>query len=233
MDTLFAPPPPVSVPLAGGTVHFPVHRVYCVGRNYAEHAQEMGHSSREAPFFFCKPADAVLPGSAEHPALLPYPGQTSDLHHEVELVVALGSGGRDLSPQQALQCVAAYGVGLDMTRRDLQAQAKKQGRPWCTAKGFDHSAPLGPLLPAAQAPGLESAAITLHVNGQLRQQGRIADMIWPVADTLAQLSQLWELCAGDLVFTGTPAGVGAVLPGDVLVAQVQGLPALHAHILPR
>lgn len=233
MSFLFTPPEPITLPIAESYQRFPVHRVYCVGRNYAEHAQEMGHSGREAPFFFLKPADTVLPGSAQAPACMPYPSQTEDLHHEVELVVALGRGGHALEPEQALACIAGYAVGLDMTRRDLQAHAKRLGRPWCTAKGFDHSAPIGPIVPAIHAPDLRHARIAVAVNGQLRQQGNIADMIWSVGEVLAQISHAWTLQAGDLVFTGTPAGVASVLPGDHLVAEVEGLPALHVHIAPR
>ena len=227
MNYLFAPAPQPALPIAGSEALFPVRRIYCVGRNYAEHAQEMGHSGREAPFFFMKPADAVLPGSAEQPAHMPFPPLTSNLHHEVELVVAIGTGGANIAVADAPRHIAAYAVGLDMTRRDLQAEAKKQGRPWCIAKGFDHSAPVGPLVLADQVPDLADAAITLEVNGTLRQRGKVGDMIYNVAETLSEISKAWTLQAGDLVFTGTPAGVAAVQRGDLLVAEVQGLPALH------
>lgn len=233
MSYLFAPPDTVALPIADSYQRFPVHRVYCVGRNYAEHAREMGHSDREMPFFFLKPADAVLAGSAESPAHMPYPSQTNELHHEVELVVALGQGGHALSPEQAQACVAGYAVGLDMTRRDLQAHAKRLGRPWCTAKGFDHSAPIGPIVAADLLGPLDNARIALTVNGSLRQQGCIADMIWGVAEIISQISHAWTLQPGDLVFTGTPAGVGPVQAGDHLVATVDGLPALHVHIASR
>ncbi len=230
MTYLFAPSPQPALPIAGSEALFPVRRIYCVGRNYAEHAQEMGHSGREAPFFFMKPADAVLPGSAAQPARIPFPPLTNNLHHEVELVVAIGTGGANIAVADAPRHIAAYAVGLDMTRRDLQAEAKKQGRPWCIAKGFDHSAPIGPLMLASQVPTLDDAAITLQVNGTLRQSGKISDMIYNIAETLAEISKAWTLQAGDLIFTGTPAGVAAVQHGDQLVAAVGGLPALHVQI---
>lgn len=230
MTYLFPPAPTATLPVEGSAALFPVRRIYCVGRNYAEHAQEMGHSGREAPFFFMKPADAVLSGSAHHPALMPFPTLTANLHHEVELVVAIGTGGANIAVADAPRHIAAYAVGLDMTRRDLQAEAKKQGRPWCIAKGFDSSAPVGPLVLSGQVPALNDADITLHVNGTLRQSGKISDMIYNVAETIAEISKAWTLQAGDLIFTGTPAGVAAVQTGDELVAQVQGLPALHVRI---
>ena len=230
MAYLFAPARPVALPIANSDAQFPVHRIYCVGRNYAEHAQEMGHSGREAPFFFMKPADAVVPGSATAPAEMPFPSMTNNLHHEVELVVAIGKGGANIAVGDAASHIAAYAVGLDMTRRDLQAEAKKQGRPWCIAKGFDHSAPIGPLVLAAQVQGLDTAAITLQVNGSPRQSGKISDMIYNVAETIAEISKAWTLQPGDLIFTGTPAGVAAVQSGDELVASVQGLPALHVRV---
>jgi fumarylpyruvate hydrolase len=230
MTYLFAPASSPALPIDGCTALFPVRRIYCVGRNYAEHAQEMGHSGREAPFFFMKPADAVLPGSAEKPAQMPFPPLTGNLHHEVELVVAIGKGGANIAVSDAPSHIAAYAVGLDMTRRDLQAEAKKQGRPWCMAKGFDHSAPIGPLVLASQVQALDNAAITLLVNGSPRQSGRISDMIYNVAETIAEISKAWALQAGDLIFTGTPAGVAAVQNGDLLVAEVQGLPALHVRM---
>jgi fumarylpyruvate hydrolase len=220
----------VALPIADSDALFPVHRIYCVGRNYAEHAQEMGHSGREAPFFFMKPADAVLPGSATAPAEMPFPSLTNNLHHEVELVVAIGKAGANIAVADAAAHIAAYAVGLDMTRRDLQAEAKKQGRPWCIAKGFDHSAPIGPLVRASQVQGLQDAAITLHVNGSLRQSGKISDMIYNVTETIAEISKAWTLQPGDLIFTGTPAGVAAVQSGDELVASVEGLPALHVRV---
>ena len=226
MHYVLPPPPIASVPVVSSDQRFAVHRIYCVGRNYAEHAQEMGASGREPPFFFMKPADAVLPVTPGAVGALPYPTLTQDLHHEVELVVAIGRGGRAIAAADALAHVWGYAVGLDMTRRDLQAQMKKQGRPWSIAKGFDASAPIGALTPAAQAGGVAQAAITLHVNGALRQQGRVAQMIWSIAETIAHLSSAWELQAGDLIYTGTPAGVAAVARGDRLEAHVDGLAPL-------
>ncbi|WP_313076220.1 fumarylacetoacetate hydrolase family protein [Melaminivora sp.] len=216
-----------TVPVQGSDTRFPVRRIYCVGRNYAEHAQEMGHSGREAPFFFMKPADAVLPVAPGETAALPYPSQTQDLHHEVELVVALGRGGRDIAPADALAHVWGYAVGLDMTRRDLQAHAKKQGRPWCIAKGFDASAPITPIVPAAQAGDVQDASLWLAVNGKERQRSRIDAMLWSVPEIIAHLSAAWTLAPGDLIFTGTPAGVGAVVRGDVLEGGIDGLGTLR------
>ncbi|QXL85364.1 fumarylacetoacetate hydrolase family protein [Comamonas sp. NLF-1-9] len=231
MNHVFPPAASASVPVTGSAQRFPVHRIYCVGRNYAEHAREMGASGREAPFFFMKPADAVLPAPADASAAMPYPPQTADLHHEVELVLALGRGGSDIAPEDAAAHIWGYAVGLDMTRRDLQAQAKKLGRPWCTAKGFDASAPIGAITPAARAGDIDDAEITLSVNGALRQSGRIAQMIWNCAEVISHLSRLWTLQPGDLVFTGTPAGVAAVARGDRLRAEVTGLEALSIEIV--
>ncbi len=223
MSDYVIPPPAVpSVPVFGSEAHFPVHRIYCVGRNYADHALEMGGSGREPPFFFMKPADAVLPvgpGGAE----MAFPSLTSNLHHELELVVALKQGGRDIPAVQALQHVFGYAIGLDLTRRDLQDEMKQQRRPWSIAKGFDQSAPLGPITPAEQVPDVLNAALRLDVNGKVRQSGQVNQMIWSVAEVIAHLSQAWCLQPGDLVFTGTPAGVGPVLPGDTLTGWGEGL----------
>jgi fumarylpyruvate hydrolase len=210
---------------------FPVHRIYCVGRNYAEHAVEMGGTGREAPFFFMKPADAVLLAGPDGTANMPYPPLTGNLHHEIELVVAIGTGGSHIPADQAMGHVFGYAVGLDMTRRDLQNEMKKQGRPWSIGKGFDHSAPLGPITPAAQAAGIETAAIALDVNGQTRQKSSIDQLIWRIAETIEQLSAAWALQAGDLIFTGTPAGVGAVVAGDVLEGRIGGLQPLRVRIV--
>jgi fumarylpyruvate hydrolase len=222
--------PTASVPVAGRVEHFPVHRIYCVGRNYAEHAQEMGHSGREAPFFFMKPADAVLPLADGALGSMPFPGMTRDLHHEIELVVAIGQGGAGIDVADAMQHVWGYAIGLDLTRRDLQAEAKKLGRPWCTAKGFDQSAPIGPIHPVAEAGAIEHAAITLSVNGALRQSSSIDRLIWNVAEVIAHLSTFYMLQAGDLIFTGTPAGVAAVQAGDVLEGGIGGLGQLRLKI---
>jgi fumarylpyruvate hydrolase len=235
MTFVIPAPAPVAVPVAAaaGGGEFPVHRIYCVGRNYAEHAQEMGFSGREPPFFFMKPSDAVLPVPEGTVGTMDYPPLTRDLHHEVELVVALGRGGRDIDAADATAYIWGCAVGLDMTRRDLQGEMKKQGRPWCIGKAFEQSAPLGALLPLAAlpAPGrLTQGAVTLHVNGVLRQSGDLSQLIWSVAETIAQLSRAWTLQPGDLVFTGTPAGVGAVQPGDLLEAAVAGLPPLRLRI---
>ena len=229
-DHVFPPAAQASVPVQGGSALFPVHRIYCVGRNYAEHAREMGSSGREAPFFFMKPADAVLPVPAGTLGSMPYPTLTEDLHHEIELVVAIGKAGHRIAVADALDHVWGYAVGLDMTRRDLQAQAKAKGRPWCIAKGFDASAPIGPITPAAQAGGVMDAGIRLMVNGQERQRGNIGQMIWNVAETIAEISNAWQLAPGDLIFTGTPAGVGAVQRGDTLEASIDGLEPLRVAI---
>jgi len=216
-DWVFDPAPRAAVPVEGGG-RFPVRRIYCVGQNYLEHAREMGSDGRQPPVFFDKPADAVTTAQQ-----VPYPPMTADLHHEVELVVALGAGGRDLEPGQALDLVFGYAVGVDLTRRDLQAAAKKRGGPWTTAKGFDHSAPLSPIRPAAVCGHPVKAAIRLAVNGRMRQQGDVAGMTWSVPEVLAELSRYVELKAGDLVFTGTPAGVGPLQRGDLVGAAIEGV----------
>lgn len=212
-----APPPQIAVPVLGGGL-FPVRRVFCVGRNYAAHAREMGSDpAREAPFFFQKPADALVTGGAD----TAYPPATHDLHHEVELVVALGLGGADISVRSALGHVFGYAVGLDLTRRDMQDEAKKAGRPWDMAKGFDASAPIGDITRAAFHP--EEGHISLRVNGDVRQAGDLQDMIWPVPEIIAALSRLVSLAPGDLIFTGTPGGVGRLHRGDELRGEVKGI----------
>jgi len=223
MGFVFPSAPAVAVPVVGSTDQFPVHRIYCVGRNYAEHAQEMGHSGREPPFFFMKPADAVLvvqPGST---TALPYPSLTKNFHHELELVVAIGTGGQNIAVEEAQNHIFGYAVGLDMTRRDLQNDMKAQGRPWCIGKGFDHSAPIGPITPKAAAGDITQATLRLSVNGAPRQHSSISQLIWNISETIAQLSAAWTLQPGDLIYTGTPAGVGAVLRGDVLRGSISGL----------
>ncbi|GAB4399093.1 MAG: fumarylacetoacetate hydrolase family protein [Rhodoferax sp.] len=227
-----APAQPTVAVLGHGPQAWPVHRIYCVGRNYAEHAREMGHSDREPPFFFMKPADAVLPAQPGQTVDMPYPSLTNNLHHEVELVAAIGVGGHDIAPDEALGHIYGYAVGLDMTRRDLQNDMKAQGRPWCIAKGFDASAPIGPITPLQQVPDIERARISLHVNGHLRQRGHIGQLIWSLAETVSVLSRAWRLQPGDLVFTGTPAGVGAVQIGDVLRGHIDGLTPLAVRIVP-
>ena len=224
-DFLFEPHAPVTIPIARGGL-FAVRRVYCVGRNYAEHAAEMGHDTREPPFFFGKPADAIVVGGAD----IAYPSQTGDLHHEIELVVAIGKDGSGIDAGSALDHVYGYAAGLDMTRRDLQAVAKKAGRPWDMAKGFDQSAPVGTIEPASTIGHPDSGAITLSVNGVERQRGDLADQIWNVPDTIAYLSQFVALKAGDIIMTGTPAGVGAVVRGDVLEGAIAGVGTVRTRI---
>jgi fumarylpyruvate hydrolase len=229
MAFLITPPAAASVPVAGGG-DFPVHRIYCVGRNYAEHAQEMGHTGREPPFFFMKPADAVVPVAEGESGAIDYPTLTTNLHHEIELVVAIGTGGQHIRAADAPAHIWGYAVGLDMTRRDLQNDMKKQGRPWEIGKGFEQSAPIGPLLPKASTGELLKGAITLHVNGVLKQKGDLADLIWSVNETIEQLSAAWVLQPGDLIFTGTPAGVGAVVRGDVMEGAIAGLGTLKVMV---
>jgi fumarylpyruvate hydrolase len=231
MSYVVAAPVQASLPVVGLPDRFPIHRIYCVGRNYEDHAKEMGHTGREAPFFFMKPADAALVAEAGQTVDMPYPTLTANLHHEVELVVAIGKGGSHIAAADALQHIYGYAVGLDMTRRDLQNDMKKQGRPWCIGKGFEHSAPLGPITPAEQAGAIHSAEIALQVNGQDRQRSSVAKLIWNIAETIEQLSAAWTLQPGDLIFTGTPEGVGAVVRGDLLQASVQGLEPLQVRVV--
>ena len=230
-ETVFAAQGPTLVPVVGSSAAFPVRRIYCVGRNYAEHAKEMGFTGREDPFFFCKPADAILHVVEGQVGSMPYPSKTENLHFEIELVVALARGGRNLSVEEAQECIYGYAVGLDMTRRDLQAEAKKQGRPWEVAKAFDHSAPMGSIYPVTEVGHLENGAITLAVNDELRQESDISQMIWGIAESISYLSGLFELKAGDLIFTGTPEGVGAVKPGDRMDGAVQGLGGLRVQVV--
>ena len=229
MSVAFEPPALPMLPVTDGRL-FPVHRIYCVGRNYAEHAVEMGQTGREAPFFFMKPADAVVPVADAEVGEIDYPPLTRNLHHEAELVVALSRGGRDIAVDQALGHVFGYAIGLDMTRRDLQNDMKKQGRSWEIGKAFEQSAPIGPIHPAERVGVLDRGAITLAVNGTRRQTGDLGDMIWNVAETIAALSQAWTLQPGDLIYTGTPAGVGAVVPGDVMVVDIDGLGRLQVRV---
>ena len=231
MTYLFNPPSVVSVPVLGRGERFPVHRIYCVGRNYVEHAKEMGFTGREPPFFFLKPADALVVVEAGQTGEIPYPSLTRDLHHEIELVVATGKGGQNIPAAQALEHVYGYAVGLDMTRRDLQGEMKKQGRPWCIGKGFDHSAPMGPITPADQAGDVVNAELYVQVNGTDRQRSNVNKLIWNIAETIEHLSAAWELQAGDLIFTGTPEGVAAVVPGDTMVGAVAGLGELKVKVV--
>lgn len=229
MSLCFPTLPAPVVPVADRPEAFPVHRIYCVGRNYADHALEMGASGREAPFFFCKPADAVAPAQSA-PRVIPYPDRTADLQHEVELVVAIGAPGYQVSAGQAARMVWGYAVGIDLTRRDLQAELKRLGRPWEIAKAFDRSAPIGAIKPVPQAGPLGSRRIWLSVNGRMRQDGDLAQMIWSVEETIAQLSTYFELAPGDLVFTGTPAGVGPLVAGDRIEAGIDGIGTLEVHL---
>jgi fumarylpyruvate hydrolase len=217
-----------SVEVRGTGERYPVRRIYLVGRNYAEHAREMGHDpDREPPFFFQKPADVVLPSGSD----FPYPSKSSDVHHEIELVVALGKGGADIPEGKALDHVYGYAVGIDMTRRDLQGVAKKMGRPWEVGKAFEHSAPISRIVPAAEIGHPDSGRVWLEVNGELRQEGDLNQLIWNVPETIATLSGLFTLAPGDLIFTGTPAGVGPVQRGDHLKGGVEGVGEIETRVV--
>ena len=217
---LFDPPAVVAVPIDGQAATFPVRRILCVGRNYAAHRREMGGDDRDPPFFFAKPADAIVPPGQD----AAYPPKTANLHHEIELVVALKAGGKDIAVAQALDLVFGYAVGVDMTRRDLQNAAKDKGQPWEAAKGFDGSAPISAIRPwTGPAP---QGRIALSVNGQPRQDAKVAEMIWSVAEIVSEASKLWTLAAGDLIYTGTPEGVGPLVRGDVVAGEVEGVGAL-------
>ena len=226
-DFVIPPPAQAAVPVGGGGL-YPVRRIFCVGRNYAEHVREMGgNPEREAPFFFTKPADAVVTGGAD----MPYPPQTANLHHEMELVVAIGRGGADIAEADARAHVWGYAAGLDMTRRDLQNEAKKAARPWDMSKGFDHSAPVGEIVPASRVPDPGRGRIELRVNGAVRQSSDLSQMIWSVAETIAYLSRFVRLAPGDLIFTGTPEGVAAVTRGDLLEGMVEGVGTVRTRVV--
>ena len=242
---LFDPPAVVAVPIDGQAATFPVRRILCVGRNYAAHRREMGGDDRDPPFFFAKPADAIVPCAPSGVASrseggriaagdpggkdVAYPPRTANLHHEIELVVALKAGGKDIAVAGALELVFGYAVGVDMTRRDLQNAAKDKGQPWEAAKGFDASAPISAIRPwTGPAP---QGRIALSVNGQLRQDASVADMIWSVAEIVAEASKLWTLAAGDLIYTGTPEGVGPLVRGDVVTGEVEGVGALSFTVI--
>lgn len=228
MEFAIQAPAPVYLPIRASKLVFPVNRIFCVGRNYAEHAREMGHDpNREPPFFFMKPATAIVTGDGE----FPYPPLSQDVHHELEMVVALAKGGRDIAEADALDHVYGYGVGLDMTRRDLQAEAKKLGRPWDTGKAFDHSAPCSALVPAGVIGHPSKGAVVLEVNGEMRQRGDLQDLIWNVSETISYLSTLFCLMPGDLIFSGTPAGVGPVKRGDVMTGRVEGVGQLICKVV--
>jgi fumarylpyruvate hydrolase len=230
MSYVFTPAPTASVPVAGRAERFPVHRIYCVGRNYAEHAKEMGFTGREPPFFFLKPADAALAVNAGETGVMAYPSLTNNLHHEIELVAAIGTGGKNIKAMDAQKHIYGYAVGLDMTRRDLQGEMKKQGRPWCIGKAFEQSAPIGPITPAAQAGDVTNAEVWLQVNGKDRQRSNVSKLIWSIGEIIEHLSAAWELQPGDLIFTGTPEGVAAVVAGDTLVGGVTGLGELRVRV---
>ncbi len=225
MAYVITPPAVAAVAVAGSDDRFAVNRVYCVGRNYAEHAREMGHDpDREPPFFFAKAPENLLAASVEDGGGdFPYPTRTSDVHHEIELVVALAKGGADIAAEDALGCVWGYGVGIDMTRRDLQGEAKKMGRPWDVGKAFDHAAPIGRLHPVSEVGHPAAGRVWLTLNGETRQEGDLNQLIWNVPETISYLSGLFTLRPGDLIYTGTPAGVGPVARGDVLIGGVDGL----------
>jgi len=228
MSYVIDPPAVVSLPIEGESGRFPVRRIYCIGRNYAEHAREMGHDpNREPPFFFMKPADTILEAGRD----FPYPPGSKDVHHEIEMIVALKSGGRDIAEADALGHVYGYAVGLDMTRRDLQGEAKKLGRPWEVGKGFDHSAPCTAIRPAAGIGHPTKGRVWLSVNGNVRQEGDLADLIWSLPEMIAYISRLFELKAGDLIMTGTPAGVGAIAKGDVMAGGVEGVGELTVKVV--
>lgn len=227
MTYVFEPAPIVALEVTGIADRFPVHRIYCIGQNYALHAREMGATvDRERPIFFMKPVDAIVTGNND----VPYPPATANLHHEVEMIVALSSGGHDIAVEHALDCVYGYGVGLDLTRRDLQLEAKQKGRPWDIGKGFDHSAPVSPLRRSSEIGHPENAGLSLRVNGECRQGEDIGQMVFSVAEVIHELSKLFELKAGDLIFTGTPAGVGPLLRGDRFVAELDGIATLSGRI---
>jgi fumarylpyruvate hydrolase len=229
MSFVITPPPVPAVPVVGGG-SFPVHRIYCVGRNYVEHAKEMGFTGREPPFFFMKPADAAWVAGADGAVTMRYPSLTKSLHHEIELVVAIGTGGRDILAADAMKHVWGYGVGIDMTRRDLQGEAKKLGRPWDIGKGFEESAPISALVPAAKTQVGPDTRIWLDVNGKRRQESTIGKLIWSIPEIIEHLSTAWTLAPGDLIFTGTPEGVNAVEAGDVITCGVDGVGQLKVDV---
>jgi fumarylpyruvate hydrolase len=231
MSYVFNPAPHVSIPVTGRPERFPVRRIYCVGRNYVEHAKEMGFTGREAPFFFMKPADALVVVPEGQTGEMAYPSLTKDFHHEIELVAAIGTGGKNIKAADAMKHIYGYAVGLDMTRRDLQGEQKKLGRPWDIGKGFDQSAPIGPLVPAAQAGDIENAEIWVQVNGKDRQRSTVSKLIWNIGEIIEHVSTAWELQPGDLIFTGTPEGVAAVVKGDTLAGGVAGLPDLRVRVV--
>ncbi|PMS37324.1 fumarylpyruvate hydrolase [Trinickia symbiotica] len=231
MAFVFPPEPPIAVPVAGSDDKFAVRRVYCVGRNYAAHAREMGFDpDREPPFFFCKPAGAVIPVTYGETLEIPYPSQTTNYHYEAELVAAIGKGGTDIAVADALDHVWGYAVGLDMTRRDLQMKMREMGRPWEIGKAFDDSAPIGPIHKASDVGHFESGGIWLTVNGATKQQSDVSHLIWSVAETVSDLSKFFRLEPGDLIYTGTPEGVGRVVKGDSMMVGIERLGELSVRV---
>ena len=227
---VFEPPKQASLAIKGSDARFPIRRIFCVGRNYEAHAIEMGKDpSREAPFFFTKPADAAL----DTPCTVPYPPLTENLHYEIELIIAIGKGGANLAKEDVMDHVWGASVGIDLTRRDLQNEAKKMGRPWDWGKAFDNSAPIAPIVPLADVPSVESARIWLAVNGETKQDADLADLIWSVREHISILSRAMKLAPGDIIMTGTPAGVGAIVAGDVVTGGVDGIGTLEVTIGPR
>ena len=225
---VITPPKQATIAVAGTEKVFPVRRIWCVGRNYEEHIREMGQDVRDPPFFFAKPADAIVPDGAK----VPYPPLTKDMHHEVELVVALKSGGRNIPLSKALDCIYGYGVGIDLTRRDLQIASRDMKRPWEIGKAFDASAPCGALQPASKIGHPSKGRIALKANAKVRQQGDLAQMIWNVPEIIVKLSEMVELAAGDIIMTGTPSGVAATVPGDKLECEIEGVGRLTVTIAP-
>jgi fumarylpyruvate hydrolase len=231
MAYVFDPAPQVSVPVAGSAARFPVRRIYCVGRNYAAHAREMGFSDREPPFFFCKPTDTIVNVAPGTTATVPYPMVSKDYQHEIELVVAIGTGGKNIPVDKATAHVFGYAVGLDMTRRDLQIASRDKGRPWETGKAFDHSAPIGVIHPASSIGHPDKAAIFVAVDGADRQRSNISHLTWSVPEVIANLSTLFELQPGDLIYTGTPEGVGKVERGQTMVGGIDGLGTISVKVV--
>ena len=231
MTYTFEPSAPIGVPVAGTDALFPVHRIYCVGRNYAAHAREMGFDDREPPFFFCKPADAIVVVAVGQTVDVRFPSVTTNLQHEIELVVAIGTAGRDIAVEAAHEHVFGYGVGLDMTRRDLQFAMRDKGRPWEIGKAFDQSAPIAPLHPVASVPALDRQAIWVQVDGVDRQRSDVSQLIWSVPEVIANLSTYFELRPGDLIYTGTPEGVGKVERGQTLRGGIDGLGELAVRLV--
>ncbi|MGY6271830.1 fumarylacetoacetate hydrolase family protein [Achromobacter denitrificans] len=231
MSFIFEPSPQVGIPVVGRDERFPVRRVYCVGRNYAAHAREMGFDpDREPPFFFCKPADAIVAAKGNESLAIPYPSATSNYQYEIELVVAISKAGKDIPVEHAPDYIFGYAVGIDMTRRDLQMKMREAGRPWELGKAFDKSAPIAQIHPASEIEDIGTAEISLSVNGETKQKSDISKLIWSVNETISYLSKYFELQPGDLIYTGTPEGVGAIVPGDLVEGKIDGLTSLSVEV---